>query len=54
MNTQSINTANQNNAGQKDKSSVHQDQPRQSGTEDQQQSSAASRSPSPAKIMRAI
>lgn len=47
MNTQNTNTADQNNAGQKDKSSALQDQPRQGGTEDQQQRQAGQQTPKP-------
>jgi hypothetical protein len=37
MNTRNNNTTGQNNAGQTDKSTIHQDQPRQRDTQDQQQ-----------------
>jgi hypothetical protein len=47
MNTQNNNTADQNTAGQNDKSAMRQDQPRQGGTQDQQQKQGAQQTSEP-------
>lgn len=47
MNTQNNNTADQNAVGQNDKPAAHQDQPRQGGTQDQQQKQGAQQGSKP-------